>query len=152
MPVGELFQTILVGTDGSAPAEAAVDHAIGLAAALSARLVIVSAYEPVTKAAVGGASVRGGEEAWNSPSHAAALALLESAGGRARAAGVLRVESDARQGHPADAIIDIAEEKEADLIVIGHQGLRGAQRFLLGSVSTKVSHHAPCSVLIVRAG
>ena len=151
MPAGELFTAILVGTDGSAPAEAAVDHAIALAAALEARLVIVSAYEPVPKAAVGGVPVRGGGEVWNSPTHEAALSLLAAAAERARTAGVAQVESDARQGHPADAIIDVAEEKGADLIVIGHQGLRGAQRFLLGSVSTKVSHHAPCSVLIVRA-
>ena len=56
----------------------------------------------------------------------------------------------ARQGDPADAILDVAEEQGADLIVVGNKGMTGAKRFLLGSVPNKVSHHAPCSVLIVR--
>ena len=56
----------------------------------------------------------------------------------------------ARQGDPADAILDVAEEQGADLIVVGNKGMTGAKRFLLGSVPNKVSHHAPCSVLIIR--
>ena len=55
-----------------------------------------------------------------------------------------------RLGDPADAILDVAEEQGADLIVIGNKGMTGAKRFLLGSVPNKVSHHAPCSVLIIR--
>jgi nucleotide-binding universal stress UspA family protein len=55
-----------------------------------------------------------------------------------------------RQGDPADAILDVAEEQAADLIVVGNKGMTGAKRFLLGSVPNKVSHHAPCSVLIIR--
>ena len=43
-----------------------------------------------------------------------------------------------------------AEEKNADLIVVGNRGMTGASRFVLGSVPNKVSHHAPCSVMIVR--
>ena len=60
------------------------------------------------------------------------------------------VETFARQGDAADAILDIAEEQRSDLIVVGNRGMTGAKRFLLGSVPNKVSHHAPCSVLIVR--
>ena len=56
----------------------------------------------------------------------------------------------AREGDPADAILDVAEEEKADLIVVGNKGMTGAKRFLLGSVPNKISHHAPCSVLIVR--
>ena len=55
-----------------------------------------------------------------------------------------------REGDPADAILDVAEERGADLIVVGNKGMTGAKRFLLGSVPNKVSHHAPCSVLIIR--
>ncbi len=55
-----------------------------------------------------------------------------------------------RKGDPADAILDVAEEQEADLIIVGNRGMAGAERFLLGSVPNKVSHHAPCSVLIIR--
>ena len=68
---------------------------------------------------------------------------------RAEAAGV-DAETLARQGDPADAILDVAEEKRADLIVVGNKGMTGAKRFLLGSVPNKVCHHAPCSVLIIR--
>ncbi|MBA2566622.1 MAG: universal stress protein, partial [Thermoleophilaceae bacterium] len=60
------------------------------------------------------------------------------------------VDTYAREGDPADAILDIAEEKNADLIVIGNKGMTGAKRFLLGSVPNKISHHAPCSVMIIR--
>ena len=56
----------------------------------------------------------------------------------------------AREGEPADAILDVAEEINADLIVVGNKGMTGARRFLLGSVPNKVSHHAPSSVIIVR--
>ena len=61
----------------------------------------------------------------------------------------VEAEPHARKGDPADAIIGLAEELGTDLIVVGNKGLTGARRFLLGSVPDKVSHHAPCSVLIV---
>jgi nucleotide-binding universal stress UspA family protein len=76
-------------------------------------------------------------------------ATLEEAAEEAREAG-LEVESHARQGDPADAILDVAEEQHADLIIVGNKGMTGAKRFLLGSVPNKVSHHAPSSVLIIR--
>ena len=60
------------------------------------------------------------------------------------------VDSEARQGDPADAILDVAEERNAGLIVVGNKGMTGAKRFLLGSVPNKVSHHAPSSVMIIR--
>jgi nucleotide-binding universal stress UspA family protein len=78
------------------------------------------------------------------------LAVLERARELAAAGGVEQVETFARQGDAADAIIDIAEEQGCDLIVVGNRGMTGAKRFLLGSVPNKISHHAPCSVLIVR--
>jgi nucleotide-binding universal stress UspA family protein len=65
-------------------------------------------------------------------------------------AGGVPVETFAREGDPADAILDVAEERSADLVVVGNTGMTGAKRFLLGSVPNKVSHHAPCSVLIIR--
>ena len=77
------------------------------------------------------------------------LATHEAAAEEIRAGGV-EVEVFARQGDPADAILDVAEERGSDLIVIGNKGMTGAKRFLLGSVPNKVSHHAPCSVLIIR--
>jgi nucleotide-binding universal stress UspA family protein len=78
------------------------------------------------------------------------LATLRQAQEDARLGGVENVETFARQGDAADAILDVAEEQRSDLIVVGNRGMTGAKRFLLGSVPNKVSHHAPCSVLIVR--
>jgi len=69
---------------------------------------------------------------------------------RALKASGIEVETLPREGDPADAILDVAEEKNADLIVVGNKGMTGAKRFLLGSVPNKVSHHAPCSVMIIR--
>ena len=74
--------------------------------------------------------------------------LSDAADGSRRPASSVNVY--AREGDPADAILDVAEERGADLIVVGNKGMTGAKRFLLGSVPNKVSHHAPCSVLIIR--
>ena len=53
-------------------------------------------------------------------------------------------------GPPADVLISETDRLNADLLVVGSVGMRGARRFLLGSVPNKVSHHAPCNVMIVR--
>ena len=82
-------------------------------------------------------------------SETAGEAVLKESAEKAQEAGV-DVETFAREGDPADAILDVAEEQNADLIVVGNKGMTGAKRFLLGSVPNKVSHHAPCSVMIIR--
>jgi len=146
-----MFHSIVVGTDGSDTATQAVDEAISVAAALNARLDIVSAFEPVS-------SSRLREEAKQAPSDIEWMvneredveATLGRAKERAHTGGVTNVRTYARQGDPADAILDVAEEFGSDLIVVGNKGMTGAKRFLLGSVPNKISHHAPCSVLIVR--
>src|ERR687897_177122 len=125
-----MFRSIVVGTDGSDTAQKAVDEAIDLAKAINAKLWLVSAYEPVPKS-------RLREEARQTP---ADLQWMVNP----------REEVDATLSDPADAILDVAEERDADLIVVGNKGMTGARRFLLGSVPNKVSHHAPCSVLIIR--
>jgi nucleotide-binding universal stress UspA family protein len=145
-----MFGSIVVGTDGSETAGEAVRQAIALARPLGARLQIVSAYEPVP-------DTRLREEATQAPTDLQWMvnpredveATLRDAAERATEEGV-EVETFARQGDPADAILDVAEEKGSDLIVVGNKGMTGAKRFLLGSVPNKVSHHAPCSVLIIR--
>jgi len=78
-------------------------------------------------------------------------AVLKRAAREALAKGV-EVETHVREGDPAEVIIDVATEQQADLIVVGSRGLTGIKRFLLGSVSHKVSQHAPHSVMIVRPG
>ena len=62
----------------------------------------------------------------------------------------VKAETYAQEGDPANVIIEVAREQDADLIIVGARGLTALQRFLLGSVSSKLSHHAPCSVMIVR--
>jgi nucleotide-binding universal stress UspA family protein len=145
-----MFRQIVVGTDGSETAGKAVAQAAELAASVGSVLLIVSAFEPV-----GGSRLR--EEAVQAPDDVRWMvnpredvdATLETATEVAEEKGVA-VRTFARQGDPADAILDVAEEEHADLIVVGNKGMTGAKRFLLGSVPNKVSHHAPCSVLIVR--
>jgi nucleotide-binding universal stress UspA family protein len=146
--------SILVGTDGSSAAGAAVAQAVTLAAAFGRRLLIVSAYAPGPAApGLGSAAAHdpGAEPAWEMHARDEALDLLRAAERTARERGVAEVETLARVGDGADAILDVAEEQRCGLIVVGHTGLTGATRFLLGSVPNKVSHHAPCSVLIVRS-
>ena len=146
-----MFTSILVGTDGSETAHTAVRRAIDLAASLGARLQIVSAYEPVSDQRLRGGEVNvPADLQWMINPHDDVMALLKEAETEAREAGVATVETFARQGDAADAIVDVAEEQHSDLIVVGNKGMTGAKRFLLGSVPNKVSHHAPCSVLIVR--
>ncbi len=145
-----MFRSIVVGTDGSDTAMQAVRQAIGLASSIGARIELVSAYEPVSDARLREQSIVVPEDLqWMINPREDVLATLERAAGEIRAAGV-EVEVFARQGDPADAILDVAEERGSDLIVVGNKGMTGAKRFLLGSVPNKVSHHAPCSVLIIR--
>jgi nucleotide-binding universal stress UspA family protein len=146
-----MFESILVGTDGSDAAGAAVLRAGQLAAALGARLQIVSAYEPVPERHLRIERVHVPSDVQVNMREEV-LALLQSSRQEAEAAGVAQVQTFARVGDAADAILDVAEEQGSDLIVVGNKGMTGATRFLVGSVPNKVSHHAPCSVLIVRTG
>ena len=79
-----------------------------------------------------------------------AESLVQRAAHDALSKGV-EVETHVREGQPAEVIIHVANQEQADLIVVGSRGLTGIKRYLLGSVSSKVSEHAPCSVMIVRA-
>ena len=146
-----MFGSIVVGTDGSETAKTAVRYAIDLARQLSARLQVVSAYEPVPDSRLRNEKVEVPKDLqWMVNPREDVLILLEEAADEARTAGVPSGETFARQGDAADAILDVAEEQRSDLIVVGNKGMTGAKRFLLGSVPNKVSHHAPCSVLVVR--
>ena len=145
-----MFASIVVGTDGSETAREAVRQAVALARQLGARLDIVSAYEPVPAGRLREEAQQVPDDLqWIVNPREDVAATLRAAAEESQAAGV-PTETYARQGDPADAILDVAEERGADLIVIGNKGMTGAKRFLLGSVPNKVSHHAPCSVLIIR--
>ena len=146
-----MYGSIVVGTDGSDTAKTAVRYAIDLARELGARLQIVSAYEPVSDQRIRDETrVVPKDLQWAVSPREDVMSMLHEAVKEAQSAGVESVEMYARQGDAADAILDVAEEQKSDLIVVGNKGMTGAKRFLLGSVPNKVSHHAPCSVLIVR--
>ncbi len=146
-----MFGRIVVGTDGSDTAGEAVRQATELAKLSNARLDIVSAFEPIPQQRVNAeARDAPGDIQYEINQREDVNLILDAAMGEAKKAGVEEVQEHAREGDPADAILDVAEEINADLIVVGNKGMTGARRFLLGSVPNKVSHHAPCSVIIVR--
>jgi len=145
-----VFRSIVVGTDGSETAGKAVAAAVELAGLTGAQLELVSAYEPVPsqRLRVEARQVPADLQWMVNPREDVDATLAEAAE-HAAAAGV-EARSYAREGDPADAILDVAEELGSDLIVLGNKGMTGAKRFLLGSVPNRVSHHAPCSVMIIR--
>jgi nucleotide-binding universal stress UspA family protein len=145
-----VFTRIVVGTDGSDTAAEAVRQAIDLAKLTGATLSIVSAYAPVPKRRV--QSEQEGvpaDVAYEIGPREDVNLVLDAAAATARAAGV-EVRTHPVEADPADAILDVAAQVKADLIVVGNKGMTGARRYLLGSVPNNVSHHAPCSVIIVR--
>ena len=145
-----MLKTIVVGTDGSDTATRALHEAIDLAKPLSAEVLVVSAYTPVPESRLREAARDIPHDLeWIVNPRIDVDATLQRAADEVAAAGVT-VKTFAREGDPADAILDLAEERGADLIVVGNKGMTGAKRFLIGSVPNKIAHHAPCSVLIVK--
>jgi nucleotide-binding universal stress UspA family protein len=145
-----VFKRIVVGTDGSETAAEAVSQALELAKMTGATLSLVSAYQPApgrrVQAEQSGAPADVQYEI--GPREDVNL-LLDNAAADAKQQGV-EVQTHPVEADPADAILNVAEETKADLIVVGNKGMTGARRYLLGSVPNNVSHHASCSVMIVR--
>jgi nucleotide-binding universal stress UspA family protein len=123
-----------------------VRQATDIASRERARLRLVAAYPDPQ---VLREKFTGGATAQNVDLRGVAIAVLKRAQHYVRDQGV-ELDTHTREGDPAEVIIEVANEQQADLIVVGSRGLTGIKRFLLGSVSNKVSHHAPCSVMIVR--
>jgi nucleotide-binding universal stress UspA family protein len=145
-----VFTRIVVGTDGSDTAAEAVRQAADLAKLSAAQLSIVSAYEPVSKRRLEGEQQGAPADVQHEigPREDVNL-VLDAAAAAARKEGI-EVQTHPVEGSPSDAILEVAEQTRADLIVVGNKGMTGARRFLLGSVPNNISHHAPCSVMIVR--
>ncbi len=145
-----MFTRIVVGTDGSETAAEAVRQAIDLAKMSGASLGIVSAFSPVSERKVK-------DEQRDAPADVQyelgpredVNLVLDAAAADARKEGI-EVQTHPVEGDPAEAILKVAEDTSADLIVVGNKGMTGARRFILGSVPNNISHHAPCSVIIVR--
>ena len=145
-----MFTRIVVGTDGSETAGEAVRQAVDLAKLAGAQLSIVSAYAPVPKRRIQSEQEEAPADVQYEigPREDVNL-VLDAAAANAKKDG-LEVQTHPVEGDPAEAVLSVAEETKADLIVVGNKGMTGARRFLLGSVPNNVSHHAPCSVMIVR--
>jgi nucleotide-binding universal stress UspA family protein len=148
-----VYKQIVVGTDGSQRANLAVDAAIELARQNGSTLHVVHAHRVIS-----GAQGAAGAELGIAPVdvvkanagiHEQGQTICEQVVDRAKRAGV-HAEAHCVGGDAADSLIRIAETAKADLIVVGNRGMEGVRRFFLGSVPNKISHHAPCSLLIVR--
>jgi nucleotide-binding universal stress UspA family protein len=142
---------VVVGTDGSETAAVAVQQAADMAVAFNAELLIVTAFEDRPSRGDRAESVPD-DISWqitdSGVAEGHALSASRVAVGRGLPAN--KVHSISERGEPADALITVAEERGGDLIVVGSKGMSSASRFLLGNVPNKVSHHAPCDVIIVH--
>jgi len=129
---------VVIGYDASATGERAFEAGVELAAALDAEIHLVTAF---TDGPGGGLTItderRGAER------------RLETAVERIKGGGRAKITQHAIPEGPAEAIVRVATEVEADIIVIGNRGAQGAHR-VLGSVASSIVGHAPCSVFVVK--
>ena len=121
-----MYKRILVGTDGSTTAAKAVDRAVELAQVAGASLTILTAGI--------------GEQAKE---------IVDKEAARHAEAGV-KIETRVDDRDASTALVEVGDEGDYDLLVVGNKGMTGASRFFLGSVPNKVSHHVQRSLLIVR--
>jgi nucleotide-binding universal stress UspA family protein len=142
-----MINGVAVGTDGSETADKAVEFALDMAERYGARLVIGSSYQPVAEDKVRHDQRDAPEDIqWSINPTQEVDATLKAVEERARERG-LQAISEAREGDPADVLCEIAEQHNADVLVVGN---RGMHRRVLGSVPNSVSHKAKCSVMIVK--
>jgi nucleotide-binding universal stress UspA family protein len=147
-----MFQSIVVGTDGSEGGNLAVSTAISLAAPGESVLHIVTVgRHPITQGFVSPEVMApvGAIDAWQDAEREVLDGVLSGAASEAAQHDV-KVEVHSEFGSPAEVLCTVAESVGADLIVVGNRGMQGKRRVVLGSVPNSVSHHAPCSVLIVK--
>jgi nucleotide-binding universal stress UspA family protein len=143
-----MYETIVVGTDGSPTARQAVAHAAQLAALCNARLHIVHAYRPPQAMLVADVATIAVPADMHQHAAETAREICADAASEAKRLGAT-VEEHTVPADPGDALINMAEHVGADLLVVGNRGMSGVRRFVLGSVPNKVSHHSPCNLLIV---
>jgi nucleotide-binding universal stress UspA family protein len=139
-PEGGAMDNIVVGYDGSEGAHRALLRAAELARNGTA-VTVVSAV-PLDVTSLGPQPPEPSELVEHARQLDEALQLLKGSSIKARG-----VEAE---GNPADVILEEARKVDADLVVVGTAGKNAVERFVLGSVSDKVVHRAPCDVLVVR--
>ena len=144
-----MYERIVVGTDGSKRALDAVRAAGELAGLVTASVHVVAACRPYSSYEISQLQANLPEEFHDVVSpHLDAKDRLSEA--EALLPASLEVVLHEMSGDPADSILAVDESVKADLIVVGARGISTVERFLRGSVSTKVAHHSPCDVLIVE--
>jgi nucleotide-binding universal stress UspA family protein len=141
------YQTVVVGTDGSDSSLRAVERAAKIAGA-DAKLIVASAYLPHGDDARAADVLR--DESYKVTGTAPIYEILHTAKERAHNAGAKNVEERAIVGAPVDALVSLAEDSKADLLVVGNVGLSTIAGRLLGSVPANVSRRAKVDVLIVH--
>lgn len=142
-----VLETVAVGTDGSPTATKAVELALDLAERYGARVVLITSYRPVSETRLRQEQKEAPQELqWAINPAEDVETTLRDAEELADQRG-LKWTSEAREGDPADVLVDIAEQHGADVLVVGNKGMH---RRVLGSVPNSVSHKANCSVLIVK--
>lgn len=145
------YRTIVVGTDGSSPSLRAVDRAAEVARDCAADLVIVCAYYPIGDREADHAQDELGDEAFQVMGSAPAEDTLREAADRARAAGAAHgIDTVSAVGAPIAVLLDVADRRSADLLVVGSRGLNTLKGRILGSVPSEVSRRADSDVLVVR--
>jgi nucleotide-binding universal stress UspA family protein len=139
-----LFDKILIATDGSERNRPAIDEALRIGRACGSTVIAVFVIETSALESAAGAGV--GTDTWTLMQSEAASSLAHV---KSQAQGV-SLETAVLEGKPATEILKFANEQGVDLIVLGTQGKRGIERFLLGSVAETVIRSAPCRVLVVK--
>jgi nucleotide-binding universal stress UspA family protein len=146
-----MFNKILVCSDGSEHALAAAQAAAEIARRFHSQVLLLTVFDPEAMLATGALTVGAviSTETVNHWAKEIQEKIIDSTGKIFEEKAVTyTVRCD--QGHPVDVIVKVAASEQVDLIVLGHRGLGGFQRLLLGSVSEGVLHHAHCPVLLVR--
>jgi nucleotide-binding universal stress UspA family protein len=146
------YQTVLVGTDGSDSSLRAVDRAAAIAADHGAKLIVATAHLPIPEEKGRYAIPPGSDHGqdYRTVGQAPYYAILQNARERAHRAGAKDVDEKAVVGAPITALVQLAEEAHADLLVVGNVGLASVAGRLLGSVPSEVSRKAKVDVLIVH--
>jgi nucleotide-binding universal stress UspA family protein len=144
------YKVVLVGTDGSETSLRAVDKAAEIAAGSNAKLIVASAYLSKDSHSGGTDPDQLSGEKYRTEGNAPLYAMLREASSRARDAGAHDVEEKAVEGAPVDALVQLAEEVHADLIVVGDVGLNSVVGRLIGSVPRAVRSRAKTEVLVVE--
>jgi nucleotide-binding universal stress UspA family protein len=142
------YTTILVGTDGSDSSLRAVEKAGQIAAGSGGTVVVATAYFPQNEDQRAADVLK--DEGYKMAGNAPIYAILREAKDRATQAGAKNVEEKAIVGAPVDALVELAEEVKADLLVVGNVGLSTIAGRLLGSVPANVARRSKTDVLIVH--